>query len=342
MVNIMKEKNKQPEDAVKMTIYEYEQKYSKRENARGAKVLLRLIATALGVIIAACLVTVTLKLWDVHMYAGIACAAVSVVLFICLYIVPLVRIVKKGKFQVNVNARTAREAQKHNKKLRREIACKIIELTSQVEGVGWYDGEVVGELAIAVNVNDNEGIKKSLTALYSGSVKKSAKSLIYKSALKSGMYSALAQTSKADALLVVFLNLQLVKDIVYLYGFRPSDAKLVKIFGRVLQNSLIAYGLGNVKIGNSIVKTMGDAMKGLPLLGTAISTIVDSSVQGLTNGVLTTVMGYQTIKYLNYEYKLQNILDGVEIAAEDEMKETCEQIEKELKGKRVKAEKQPA
>ncbi len=338
----MKEKNKQPEDAVKMTIYEYEQKYSKRENARGAKILLRLIATALGVIIAACLITVTLKLWDVHMYAGIACAVVSVILFICLYIVPLVKIAKKGKFQVNVNARTAREAQKHNKKLRREIALKIIELTSQVDGVGWYDSEVVGELAIAVNVNDNEGIKKSLTALYSGSVKKSAKSLIYKSALKSGMYSALAQTSKADALLVVFLNLQLVKDIVYLYGFRPSDAKLVKIFGRVLQNSLIAYGLGNVKIGNSIVKTMGDAMKGLPLLGTAISTIVDSSVQGLTNGVLTTVMGYQTIKYLNYEYKLQNILDGVELAEEEEMKETCEQIEKELKGKRVKTEKQPA
>lgn len=338
----MAKKEQNTEDSAKMTIYEYEQKYSKRENARGAKVLLRLVATALGVIIAACLVTVTLKLWDVHMYAGIACAAVCAVLFICLYIVPLVKIAKTGKFQVNVNASNAREAQKHNKKLRREIACKIIELTSQVDGVGWYDSEVVGELAIAVNVNDNEGIKNSLTELYSGSVKKSAKSLIYKSALKSGMYSALAQTSKADALLVVFLNLQLVKDIVYLYGFRPSDAKLVKIFGRVLQNSLIAYGLGNVKIGNSIVKTMGDAMKGLPLLGTAISTIVDSSVQGLTNGVLTTVMGYQTIKYLNNEYKLQNILDGVEIAAEDEMNETCEQIEKELKGKRVKAEKQPA
>ncbi len=342
----MAKKNKLPEDEpVKMTVYEYEQKYSKKENLRAAKVLLRLIAAALGVMIAACLITITLKLWDVHMYAGIASAAVSAILFICLYVVPLVKIAKKGKFQVNVNVHTARQAQKHNKKLRGEIAEKIIEITAQVDGVGWYDSAVVGELAIAVNTNDNEGIKKALTALYSGSVKKSAKSLIYKSALKSGMYSALAQTSKTDALLVVFLNLQLVKDLVYLYGFRPSDAKLVKIFGRVLQNSLIAYGLGNIKIGNSIVKTMGDAVKGLPLLGAAISTIVDSSVQGLTNGVLTTVMGYQTIKYLNYEYKLQNVLDGVEIEAEEEMKETCEEIEKELKGKHtkpVRAAKQPA
>ena len=81
---------------------------------------------------------------------------------------------------------------------------------------------------------------------------------------------------------------------------------------------------------------MGDAVRGIPLLGSAISVIVDCSVQGLTNGVLTAVIGYQTIKYLNDEYKLQDILDGVEIAeSEEELKETCEEIEKELRsGKR--------
>ena len=150
--------------------------------------------------------------------------------------------------------------------------------------------------------------------------------------MKSAMYSALSQTSKVDAALVVVTNLQLVKDLVFLYGFRPSDAKLVKIFGRVLQNSLIAYGLGGIKIGNSIVKTMGDAVKGIPILGTAISVLVDSSVQGLTNGVLTAVMGYQTISYLNNEYKLQQVLDGIELAeVETDLEETCVEIEKELK-----------
>ena len=69
------------------------------------------------------------------------------------------------------------------------------------------------------------------------------------------------------------------------------------------------------------------------LLGTAISALVDSSVQGLTNGVLTTVIGYQTIKYLNEEYKLQDILDGVEIEeTEEEFKQTCNELEQELKG----------
>lgn len=329
-------KNEIPQEAEKMTIYDYEHKYSKRQNVRGAKIILRLIAATIGILIIACLLTITLKVWDIHMYAGIAAAVISLVLFIVLYIVPVVKILKTGYFQVNVNAYTAREAQKHNKKLRREIADKIIEVTATVDGVGWYDSAVVGELAIAVNCGDEGAIKSSLTALYTGSIKKSAKSLITKSSLKSAMYSALSQTSRVDALLVSFLNLQLVKDIVFLYGFRPSDAKLVKIFARVLQNSLIAYGLGNVKIGNSIVKTMGDAVKGIPILGSAISALVDSSVQGLTNGVLTAVIGYQTIRYLSEEYKLQDILDGVELAeTEEELQETCIEIEKELKTGRV-------
>ncbi len=332
-----KNKDAKPsEDNKKMTIYEYEQKYAKRQNLRGARLVLKLLAAALGVLIFAMLFFVVKDLWAIHMYAGIAGTVVAVILFICLYIVPLVKIMKTGYFEVNVNAKTARAAQKHNKRVRHEIADKIIEVTSKVEGVGWYDSQVVGALAIAVNSGDEEGIKLSLTELYTGSVKKSAKALISKSSLRCATYSALSQSNKVDSLLVAFLNLQLVKDLVYLYGFRPSDAKLVKIFARVLQNSLIAYGLGSAKIGNSIVKSMGDAVRGIPLLGSAISVIVDCSVQGLTNGVLSAVIGYQTIKYLNDEYELQEILDGVEIAEnEEDFKETCAEIEKELKtGKR--------
>lgn len=320
------------ETSGKLTIYEYEQKYTKRQNVRGAKILLKIIAAAIGIFIFACLFFVALRVYEINEYAGYGAAAVCVILYICLFIVPLVKIIKSPYFIVNVNAKTAAAAKKHNKRVRREIADKIIDFTAKVEGVGWYDSVVVGELAINLKASNDKGVMRCLTNLYTGSVKKCAKDMIFKSSMKSAMYSALSQTSKVDAALVVFINLQLVKDIVFLYGFRPSDARLVKIFGRVLQNSLIAYGLGGVKIGNSIVKTMGDAVKGIPFLGSAISAIVDSSVQGLTNGVLTAVIGYQTIKYLSEEYKLQQILDGVELAeTEEELQATCQEIEKELK-----------
>ncbi|MDE6613537.1 MAG: YcjF family protein, partial [Clostridia bacterium] len=316
-------------------IYEYEQKYTKRQNVRGAKLLLRIIAAALGVFIFFCLFSLTMKVLEINLYAGAGVGAVCVLLYIILFIVPTVKIFKSDYFITNVNAKTAAAAKAHNKKVRRDIAGKIIDVTAKVEGVGWYDSAAVGRLAISLKANDEKGIMDGLTELYTGSVKKSAKELIFKSSLKTATYSALSQTNKTDAALVAFLNLQLIKDLVFLYGFRPSDVKLVKIFGRVLQNSLIAYGLGSVKIGNSIVKTMGDAVRGIPILGSAISVLVDSSVQGLTNGVLTAVIGYQTIKYLNYEYRLQEILDGVEIAETDEeLAQTCGEIERELKGGR--------
>lgn len=315
-----------------MTVYEYEQKYVRRQNVRGAKRLLRLIVAAIGVFLFFCLFSVTCKVWEFNQYAGYGMIAVSVFAYIFLFIVPVVRILRSEYFIVNVNANTARAAKKHNRKVRRDIADKIIDLTAKVEGVGWYDEKAVGALAIAVRANDDGAIMRRLTELYTGSVKKSAKDLIFKSSVKSAMYSAISQTSKADALLVAFLNLQLVKDLVFLYGFRPSDARLVRIFGRVLQNALVSYGLGSMKLGNSVVKTMGDAVKGIPLLGSAISALVDSSVQGLTNGVLTAVIGYQTIRYLNTEYRLQEILDGVQVCeTEQELRQACGEIEHELK-----------
>lgn len=329
-------KERPAESGDKLTIYEYEQKYSRRQNVRGAKIFLRIIAAAIGVFLFFCLFSVTMKVYEINAYAGYGTAGVSVILYIILFIVPLYKIMKSDYFVVNVNAYTARSAKAHNKKVRRNIADKIIDLTGKVEGVGWYDSAVVGRLAIAVKTNDENCIKRLLTELYGGSIKKSANSLIFKSALKSGAYSAVSQSNKIDAVLVAVINFQLVKDLVFLYGFRPSDAKLARIFGRVLQNSLIAYGLGGADIGGGIVRsieTVGSAVKKIPLLGTAISALVDSSVQGLTNGVLTTVIGYQTIKYLNEEYKLQDILDDVEIEeTEEEFKQTCNELEQELKG----------
>ena len=319
----------------KMTIYEYEQKYTRRQNARGARLLLWMGASLVGVLLFVCLFFLTMRVYEINEYAGYGVGAACVVLFICVFVVPLVKILKTGAFVTNVNAYTAKEAQRHNKKLRHEISEKIIDLTSKVDGVGWYDAEVVSRLAIALKVGDEEKLKSCLTELYQGSVKRSAKDLIFRSSLKCAAYSALSQTAKVDTALVVFLNLQLIKDIVFLYGFRPSDARLARIVGRVLQNALIAYGLGGMNIGHSVVQTMGSAVKGIPILGNAIAAIVDSSVQGLANGTLTTVIGYQTIRYLTTEYRLQNILDGIDVSeSQEELQQACGELEQELRNKK--------
>lgn len=320
-----------------MTIYEYEEKYVKRQNVKGAKLILFALTGVIAIFLAWCLFSITKGIWDINEYAGYVATGVSVLLYIFLFIVPFVKIYKSDYFQTNVNSRHAAEAKRHNRRVRHDIAQKMVDFNDKVEGVGWYDDRLVGDLEVALKQGDEEGLKKALTALYRGKVKKTAKEIIFKCSLKSAAYSAVSQSSRTDAALVAVVNLQMIKDIVFLYGFRPSDPKLVKIFARVVQNSLVAYGLGSVKIGNSIVKTMGDAVKGIPLLGSAISAVIDCSVQGLTNGTLTAIIGFQTIKYLNHEYKLQDILDGIDVeGTQEELEETCGEIERELKKRPAK------
>lgn len=316
----------------KMTIYEYEEKYVKRQNTKSATFFLHLIVALIGVFFGWCFFSVTKTVWDMNVYAGYAATGVSVVLFIVVYIVPVVKIFKSDYFVTNVNYKTAGAAKRKNKKLRYDIASKIVDLCNTVAGVGWYDSATVERLEAGVKFHDDAVIRQQLTALYNGSAKKSAREVIFKCSMKSAMYSALSQDSKIDSMMVAVVNLQMIKDIVFLYGFRPSDTRLVKIFAAVVRNSLVAYGLGGVKIGNGIARTVGDAAKGIPFLGSVISVLVDSSVQGLANGTLTAVIGYQTLKYLNKEYRLQEILEGVEIAeTQEELEETCKELENELK-----------
>lgn len=321
-----------PPEPKKMTIYEYEEKYVRHQNVRGAAFILRLIAALVGLFFVWCLFTITRDIWMMNEYAGYVALGVSVILFIIFYIVPVVKIFRSDYFVTNVNYKTAGAAKRRNRALRRQISQKIVDFSSKVEGVGWYDSFTVEQLELALKANDDGEIKKQLSALYAGSVKKSAKDIVFKCSLKSAMYSAVSQSNQLDAMLVAVVNLQMIKDIVFLYGFRPSDARLLKIFASVLRNSLISFGLGGIHIGNSIVKTMGDVVKGIPILGSAISVLVDSSVQGLANGTLTAIIGFQTMRYLKLEYKLQYILDGVEVAeTEEELNLACKELEKELK-----------
>lgn len=331
-------KNDKEQQNKSMTIYEYEEKYVRRQNSRGARLLMFVIAALIGLFIVWCLLSITMQIWQLNEYAGYAAAAVAAIIFIFVYIVPLVKIFRSDYFITNVNSRHAAEAKRHNRRVRRNIAEKIIDFNAGVDGAGWYDDKIVGDMEVALKNRDDLALKSALTSLYKGKIKKTANDMILKCSLKSAAYSALSQDSRIDAALVIVVNLQLVKDLVFLYGFRPSDARLLKIFAAVVQNALIAYGLGSVKIGNGIVKTMGDAAKGIPFLGTAISALVDSSIQGLANGTMTAVIGFQTIKYLNKEYNLQNILDGVEIVQTDkDLQQTCEELEKELRKKSSRA-----
>ena len=312
------ENNEATEDDNKMTLEEYQKKYSRPINEKAARAFLFIFAAAIGIIVFFCLFLIVLKLFDIHKIAGYVGIPVAVLVFIAIYVVPLVKIGQAKPFITNVDRSNARAAKKYNKELRQNIADKMIDLKAKTTGVMWYSEEKVGKLAIARQTHDDKGLKKALTEMYDTDVKAAANKMIRDHAFKVGITTALSQNEKIDTLFVITYDLGLIKDLIYLYGFRPSDTKLMKIYQSVIADALIAYGLGNAtsSIATGVVKKMGKVVDKIPVLGSAISTVIDSVAQGIINSSLTILIGFQTKKYLMKEYHLQDILDNVELPEE--------------------------
>jgi uncharacterized membrane protein YcjF (UPF0283 family) len=342
---VNEKKNEDTTDESKLTLEEYQRKYSRPVNEKAARAFLFIFAAAIGIIVFFCLFLIVLRLFDIHKIAGYVSIPIAVLVFIFVYVVPLVKIGQAKPFITNVDRSNARAAQKYNKQLRENIADKMIDLKAKTTGVMWYSEEKVGKLAIARQTHDDKGLKKALTEMYETDVKAAANKMIRDHAFKVGITTALSQSERIDTLFVVTYDLGLIKDLIYLYGFRPSDTQLMKIYQTVVANALIAYGLGNAtgSIATGVVKKMGKVVDKIPVLGSAISTVIDSVAQGVINSSLTVLIGFQTKKYMMKEYHLQDILDTIELPEEVDQEATelmdslKDDITKTAKGKAPQA-----
>ncbi len=314
----------------KMTLQEYKDKYSRPTNTKAIKFGLVMFIASIGIIVFTCLLLVVLKVFELNEYAGYASIAVAVLIYIFFYIVPVVKIQKNKPFITNVDSRNVRHAQRYNRDLRNKISDSMIDFNSKVEGMSWYDDVLVGKLAIARSTNNDKEVKELLTKIYDSGVKTEADRIISNHAVKVGLITAASQSSYIDAAFVGMYELNLIKDLVYLYGFRPSDAKLLRIYRKVVVNSLLAYGVSSGTT-NLISKGLSATFEGLPLLGTLISTAIASASQGLVNGIMTGIIGVQTKRYLIKEYHLQDILDTIELDNPEADNKMLEGISKEIK-----------
>ena len=294
----------------KMTLEEYEKKYSHRQNTKVVRSFLLILEVVIGLGICAILFFVVLKLFEIHKIAGYIGVVVAILVFIFLYIVPIIKIKNTKSFEVNVNKYNVGNAKKHNKELREEIADKFIEFSESTDGVGWYNSELIGKLAVARHTKNDAATKEVLTKIFSSDVKKTSKSIIREHAMQVGLVTAVSQSERIDTMFMAIYELNLIKRLVFLYGFRPSDAKLMRIYMSVLHNALITYGLQSIadNLATGIVQKIGGALSSLPALGSVVSTVISSASQGVINGGLTVIIGHQTIKYLNEdEQKLKEI-----------------------------------
>ena len=313
----MEKKKSEPK---KMTLEEYQQKYAKKHNTVFIKSAFFLVSAAIGIVVFAALFLIVVRLFDIHQIAGYIGIGVAVIVFGAFYVYPLIRISTQRRFITDVDSQNIKEAKGHNKKMREEIADAMIDFSAKTENVGWYKEENIGKLAVARQTNDNAALRSALTYIYNEDISKKANAIIRDHSVKIGLVTALSQSERIDTLFVALYELNLIKQLVFLYGYRPSEAKLMRIYSTVLTNSLIAYGLTSVSsnLATSVVKTIGGAVERIPLLGNIVSTVIDSASQGFINGGLTVVLGFQTKEYLNDEFKKQEIIEEIEVIEEEE------------------------
>ena len=143
------------------------------------------------------------------------------------------------------------------------------------------------------------------------------------------MRNSSGQSEKVDTLIVTVTEINLIKKLVFLYGYRPNDAQMLKIYKAVITNALLAYGVQSAtsSIAGGIGKLIGGAAKEIPFISTVIGSVTDGTI----NATLTAIIGFQTIRYLKREYKLQEILDGVEIEDSEESEQALiSDVKKEI------------
>lgn len=316
-------------ESKKISLDEYIDKYSKPRNTKEIKLFFTLIVSTIGIIIVLMMFSFVQKMFEIHEIAGYISVGISILILIFLYLIPVIRISTTRHFETDVTHQTARAAQKHNMRVRQEIADKMIDLSISTKGNCWYSNEKITAIALYRAKKDNKGLSAALSDIYNTDVKKASRKMISDMSFQVGLTTTISQSEKVDTLIVTVTEINLIKKLVFLYGYRPNDAQMLKIYKAVITNALLAYGVQSAtsSIAGGIGKLIGGAAKEIPFISTVIGSVTDGTI----NATLTAIIGFQTIRYLKREYKLQEILDGVEIEDTEESEQALiSDVKKEI------------
>ncbi len=269
--------------------------------------------------------------YNINQIAGLVTGAVLLVLYTICFVVVIVSIFSKHSFDLEFKKRnTGHFSERANNKVRWEIAKNIkeqsvvlnyIENQEKKEFLNKTEAEKVdafttitkllekypGHIPGSTNP-DSQKLAESLSVSMrkDGVIYKKAKKLILRRAVSTGCLTALSQNVIVDASVVAIKNVQLIKDLIWLYGFRPTNAEMTKILSRVVRNVCIAIGLNSMPKSTTWASKVFNKDSSnflIQLLGQAI----DMGAQFLGNGAMTYLVGKYTVNALLSQYRIQDL-----------------------------------
>lgn len=328
-------------DRERLTLSQYQKRNNLSIKSKTTKAFMISLIIAVGIICLAFLSQIAVNIYTFNHTAGIISGIILAICFLIIYITFIVRITKTEAFQNTYIESDRRKAHLHNRKVRYHIAENVVllELNTPCYLKQREESDLKALTSLYHITQEHKGPYNEVELINNLDVLMKRGGLIYKTAektminysVKCGFYTAISQKNYVDASIVALMNIQMITDIIYIYGFRPSDYEVNKIIFAIIKNVCLSIGLNNVTVGSKIVGRI------LPqnnnnLLVELLTKLIDSSVQGVVNGSLTYLIGRRTVDYLLEEYHIQNLLNRdttLNYAFEDEP-EIEDEIKKEI------------
>lgn len=279
---------------------------NKEYKGKGSRIIgwiLAVLSSVFLIILVSAITNILKVCFDASTVLGI-CVSVLIAMIICIFIIkPIVQVLSARYFMVDLTKNDLDISVRHNKKALRDIGHSIVKFHTNLENTEsfYVQDQNVEKINTALENHEHAVLLDTMKEIYGSDIAKASNQIIMKSAGRAFLTTSISQNDKIDSISVLLVNLNMIKQIVGIYGYRPSYAQLMKIYSTVLRNALIAYGMQNVNFFNVFSKFFGGVASRIPLL----DTLVDSTIQGTISAFLTILVGYKTKKYLCQNYRAQ-------------------------------------
>lgn len=323
-------KEEENNDDEELAFIEYQENITRSKEAKRNRMLLIFLSIAIYLIGLGLFATIVSTIYQMNETIGIIVGITLFVIYTICFIVIIVMIFSKHSFDLEFRKRkNGHFSERVNNKVRWEIADNLKE---QTEVLSYIDKQIKKEylpkkeaekveafITILDLVTENKKIPSShseesiklaealsISMQKDGVIYKKAKSLIRKASISVGIRTALSQNMMMDAGIVAVKNLQLIKDIIWLYGFRPTNAEMNKLLGRIIRNVCTSIGLNQIPSSTALLGKVFNKDSNnfwIQLLGQ----VFNMSTQFVGNGIMTYMIGRATIRVMLNEYRIQDL-----------------------------------
>lgn len=314
-----------------LAFIEYQENVTKSKEAKRDRLILICLLSAVYLLGLGIFATIVQTIYQIQQVVGIVVGITLLVIYTILYIVLLVQIFSKHSFDLEFKKNQNNYfSEKNNNKVRWEIARNIkdqsfvlnyLEKKKSKEFLVAKDAKKVEDFTKIIQLaekypkgnpkcSSQDSLDLALCLTNSmekdGIIYKKAKSIILKNSISTGCLTALSNNAIVDMSIVAIKNMQMIKDLIWLYGFRPTNYEMNKIILKVIRNVCISIGLNTFQGSTNLFATALKKSSDNFLVQLLSQTFI-AGAQFLGNGAMTYLVGKYTINVLLNQYHMQEV-----------------------------------